>query len=63
MAESPPPTTARTWSRKAGRAPSQTAHADTPPPLWASRSSFGSPSQLARAPVATITVWARTSPL
>ena len=61
MALSPPPTTAITWPRKNGRAPSHTAHADTPPPLLASRSSPGTPSQRALAPVAITTVRARTS--
>ncbi len=61
MAESPPPTTARTSSRKIGSAASQTAHADTPPPLCASRSSFGSPSHFALAPVLTMTDRARYS--
>jgi hypothetical protein len=61
MAESPPPTTASTWFRKMGSAASHTAHADTPPPVWASRSSLGSPSHLALAPVATMTERARTS--
>ena len=62
IAVSPPPTTARGWLRNAGRAPSQTAHALTPPPVWARRSSLGRPSQFATAPVAMITAWVRTSP-
>jgi hypothetical protein len=32
---------------------------ETPPPVWARRSSFSRPSQLAVAPVAMITAWAR----
>ena len=61
MALSPPPTTASTCPLKTGSAPSHTAHADTPPPLCASRSSPGTPSQRALAPVATTTVCARTT--
>lgn len=60
IAVSPPPTTARRLLRNAGIAPSQTAQADTPPPVWARRSSLGSPIHLAAAPVATITVRAVT---
>ena len=47
-----------------GSAPSQTAQAETPPPAWARRISDSRPIQLAVAPVARMTVWARTvSPL
>ena len=56
---SPPPTTASGWSRNAGKAPSHTAQALTPPPLLARRISLSRPIQLAVAPVATITDFAR----
>ena len=49
-AESPPPTTAISWSRK--KKPSQVAHVDTPWPI--SRPSFSSPSISDCAPVARI---------
>src|SRR2546428_529675 len=51
MAVSPPPTDAT--SNPFAKNPSQVAHALTPCPF--SRSSLGSPSHLASAPVATIT--------
>ncbi len=51
-AESPPPTTMMLWSLK--KKPSHVAHVDTPRPM--SAISDGSPSSLAEAPVATMTV-------
>ena len=51
-AESPPPTTMMSWSRK--KKPSQVAQVEIPRPT--SSRSPGSPSSLAVAPVATITV-------
>ena len=55
MAESPPPTTAMSCSRK--KNPSQVAHQDTPWPQ--SRFSPGTPSSRYRDPVAMITARAR----
>jgi len=55
IAESPPPTTAMSWSRK--KKPSQVAHQETPWPE--SRFSPGSPSSRYAEPVARITVRAR----
>ncbi len=57
IAESPPPTTTRSWSRK--KNPSQVAHAETPLPIR--RCSLVRPSQRAVAPVETITERAATS--
>jgi hypothetical protein len=51
-AESPPPTTTMFWSLK--KNPSQVAQVDTPRPM--SSRSPGTPSSLAEAPVATMTV-------
>ena len=53
MAESPPPTTAISLSRK--KKPSHVAHADTPRPR--SRCSLSMLSHRAEAPVARITDW------
>ena len=58
IAESPPPTTAMSWSRK--KNPSQVAHQDTPWPE--SRSSPGTPSLRYAEPVARITARAVNSP-
>jgi len=55
MAESPPPTTAMSWSRK--KNPSQVAHQDTPCPLR--RFSPGTPSSRYPEPVAIIAALAR----
>ena len=54
-AESPPPTTAMSWSRK--KKPSQVAHVDRPWPI--SRASAARPSISDCAPVATMTASAR----
>ena len=58
MAVSPPPTTTRCLLRKAGRGPSQVAHAETPLPPKPSGvfASPGIPSHLADAPEAMISV-------
>ncbi len=57
MAESPPPTTATSWSRK--KNPSHVAHQDTPCPD--SRVSLGTPSWRYPDPMARITARARYS--
>ena len=55
IAESPPPTTTMSWSRK--KKPSQVAQAETPRP--SSRASFSRPRYRYLEPVATMTAWAR----
>ncbi len=53
MAVSPPPTTAMTWLRNMGRAPSQVAQAETPFPQKVL--TLGRSSRRAEAPVAMMT--------